>query len=183
MIFLNKVHVLWSGGLDSTIIAAKLAEMGFNVVLHHIKIRNGGKDAREREAITNVLPHLVRRYQVEFHEHKHRLPPSPDRNLKMVLFIKEKVPDATRIAVGTLKDDGWNAEYPATDGDAEALTRNSGAEVITWDTLDYHTHDGIYALGLELLGKKVLKKTWSCQLWFKKPCGKCYSCKRRGVLF
>ena len=178
------INLLWSGGVDSTVMAAELGRRGFKVMLHHIKIRRGtGKDLREASAIAKLLPELKKRFpEMSFLEHKYRISPCPDRNLKMILFLKTVCGENPTIAVGTLRNDDWDPHYTEDDGDDEKLSRNSGASVITWDTLGVHAPEQIGRIGRRLLGQAVLDMTWSCQLWFRKPCGKCYSCRRRAKL-
>ena len=152
-----------------------LSSARYRVKCYHILIRNGcGKDIREAKAIKSLLPLFEKHPNFSFEEIKHRIRPCDDRNLKMINLIK----DSTPIAIGTLRIDDFG-NYPTTDGDDIYLTEKSGVKIITWDTLGLHTFGEIYALGLKLLGRANLGKTWSCQLWWKKPCGNCYSCKRR----
>jgi len=171
----KEIALLWSGGLDSTIMLQFLLSAECHVKCYHILIRNGcGKDIREKKAIESLLPLFEKHPSFSFEEIRHRIRPCDDRNLKMINLIKTSIP----VAIGTLRSDNYG-NYPTTDEEDEYLTKKSGVKVITWDTLGLHTFEEVYAFGLRLLGRSNLEKTWSCQLWWKKPCGKCYSCKRR----
>jgi hypothetical protein len=177
-------YVLWSGGLDSTILLYDLATNPNQIVQPvHILIRNGsGKDAREREAITRIFSELQDTYPnvLEPIRFKNKISPSDHRNQDMIELIAEKY-NLTEIYIGTHYTENTATE----DSDWRFLTENTGIEV--HDTTRMHpelrTKSDLFWFGVELLGLDILEKTWSCQLWFKKPCGRCFSCKERDELF
>lgn len=177
-----KLNCLWSGGLDSTIAMCFFADCDFIIQPYHILIRNGGgKDAREIEAIKNLYPLIKGRFPtiLEPIEFKHKISPCNDRNEKMILLLKEKY-DISNCLLGNHVSEREGLE---NDTRWEYLEEKTKIPIIDLRRMGIETKKEQFALGITLLGDTVLKLTWSCQLWWKKPCGKCFSCKKRNFLF
>lgn len=175
------VASLWSGGLDSTIATYYFANEGWTIQPYHILIRMGsGKDAREREAIIRVyealkdqFPNVLPPIRV-----KHKIRPSDRRNQDIIEFVRDEF-GVKKVILGTHHTTQTSTE----DSNWKCLTERTGVDVWDLQRLGYPEKRDQFLVGVELLGVKVLEMTFSCQLWFRKPCGRCFSCKDRAKLF
>ncbi len=177
------VASLWSGGLDSTIATYYFAEKGWTIQPYHILIRMGsGKDAREREAIDKVYETLKDRFPnvLEPIRVKHKIRPSDHRNMELIEFIRDEY-GVKETILGTHIDPVMHT-YRG-DSDWDELQERTGVIIHDLRKEGYNMKAEQFAVGVKLLGVEVLEMTFSCQLWFRKPCGRCYSCKDRAKLF
>lgn len=176
----NRVAVLWSGGLDSTVMTYLLASKNYDVKPYHIFIRGGGgKDFREKHAIDEIWADMEQKYpcvEKPFHM-RYIIRACDSRNQKMINLVRNEFKESI-IALGSYVE---GSRFPK-DNDKAYLSRVTGCEVITFDTFNIKNKSEIISLIPDLSLEEVIKKTWSCQLWFKNPCGKCYSCKQREQL-
>lgn len=186
-----KLISLWSGGLDSTISTYYYANKGFTIQPYHILIRNGGgKDAREIESLNNVYNELKNKFPnvLPIIRVKHKLPPSDDRNERLILIIKELVPnfkeeyDGIILGIHVILHNNSSFDIH-DDNNVQKLSEKTNTKIYSMGNDGYDTKEKMFKCGLNLLGKEILSLTWSCQLWWKKPCEKCYSCKERIKLF
>ncbi len=173
----KRIAVLWSGGFDSTVMTYLLASKDYHVKPYHLLIRGGGgKDFREKYAIDEIWADLETKYpEVESPMHvRHVIKKCDYRNKKMISMVKDEFGENIT-ALGSYME---GSRFPY-DNDHDFLSKITGCEVTTFDTFNIKNKSEIasliHGLGLE----EVIRKTWSCQLWFKNPCGKCYSCKQR----
>ena len=177
----NRIAVLWSGGFDSTVMLYLLASKDYHVKPYHILIRGGGgKDFREKYAIDEIWVDLESKYpKVESPVHvRHTIRKCDYRNQKMISFVNSEFGER-KIALGSYVE-GSRFSY---DNDNDFLSKITGCEVITFDNFNIRNKDEIASLVHGLGLEEIIKKTWSCQLWFKNPCGKCFSCKQREKAF
>jgi len=173
----NHAAVLWSGGLDSTVMTYLLASKNYHVKPYHLLIRGGGgKDFREKIAVEEIFTDLEHKYgNVERPLHvRYNIKACDSRNQKMISFLKEEFKENI-IALGSYVE---GSRHPS-DNDKNYLSLMTGCEIITFDTFNIKNKSDIASLIPSLKLEEAIKKTWSCQLWFKNPCGKCYSCKQR----
>ena len=176
------VASLWSGGLDSTIATYYFAKKkGWTIQPYHILIRMGsGKDAREREAIIRVYEALKDQFPnvLTPKREKHRIRPSDCRNQELIEFVRDEF-GVKKVILGTHHTTQTSTE----DSNCKSLTERTGVDVWDLQKLGYPEKRDQFLVGVKLLGVEVLKMTFSCQLWFRKPCGRCFSCKDRAKLF
>lgn len=186
MIKLNDgiINCLWSGGLDSTIAMCYFAEQAHIIQPYHVLIRNGGgKDAREREAIDKLYPILKNKYIIlKPIRIKHKIGPSDFRNEQLIKFIKDFYKVKSALLGNHIVERDVTQEFKE-DCSWEFLEKKIGIPVYDLRRFGYETKEEQFKLGIKLLGKDILELTWSCQLWWKTPCGKCFSCKERDILF
>lgn len=174
---MKKAAVLWSGGFDSTVMAYFLASENYSVKPYQVLIRNGsGKDAREKEAVDKVWNYLKNFYPgvEEPVMVKHKIKACDDRNEKMIRLLSEEYKEGV-VALGSYIE---GSRY-MKDNDKDYLSKATGCEVITFDSFSIKNKQEIALLAKKLGLEDAVKLTWSCQLWFKNPCGKCFSCKNR----
>lgn len=173
----SRIAVLWGGGLDSTVMTYFLASKDYHVKPYHLLIRGGGgKDFREKIAVDEIFSDLEHKYvNVEKPLHvRYNIKACDYRNRKMISFLKEEFKENV-IALGSYTE----GSRFLSDNDKNYLSLITGCEVITFDTYNIKNKQDIASLIPGLGLEETIKKTWSCQLWFKNPCGKCYSCKQR----
>lgn len=173
----SHMAVLWSGGLDSTVMVYFLASKNYCVKPYHIFIRGGGgKDFREKYAIEEIWADMEQKYpNVEKPVHiRYTVGNCDDRNQKMIKLVKNEFKENI-IALGSYME---GSRFPQ-DNDEDYLSRATNCEIITFDTFNIKNKSEIVSLVPSLRLEEVIKKSWSCQLWFKNPCGKCFSCKQR----
>lgn len=173
----NRIAMLWSGGLDSTVMTYFLASKDYHVKPYHLLIRGGGgKDFREKIAVEEIFADLEHKYtNVEKPLHvRHNIKTCDYRNRMMISFLKDEFKENV-IALGSYTE---GSRYPS-DNDKTSLSLITNCKIITFDTYGIKNKSEIASLIPSLGLEEVIKKAWSCQLWFKNPCGKCYSCKQR----
>ncbi|MBM3200073.1 hypothetical protein FJZ53_03975 [Candidatus Woesearchaeota archaeon] len=173
----SKVAVLWSGGFDSTVMVYLLASKGYTVKPYHIFIRGGGgKDFREKQAIDEIWANLEGLYtKVEEPTHIRKvIKKCDDRNQKMIQIVRDEFKEEV-IALGSYKEGSRFVK----DNDKTYLSYVTGCKILTFDSFGVKNKQEIASLVKGLKLEESIKKAWSCQLWFKTPCGKCFSCKQR----
>lgn len=173
----RRIAVLWSGGLDSTVMTYFLASRDYQVKPYHLLIRGGGgKDFREKHAIDEIFADMEHKYiNVEKPLHvRYNIKACDYRNRKMISFLKEEFKERV-IALGSYAE---GSRYPS-DNNKDYLSLVTDCGIITFDTYNIKNKSEIASLIPSLGLEEIIKKAWSCQLWFKNPCGKCYSCKQR----
>ena len=174
----SHIAVLWSGGFDSTVMVYLLASKGYSVKPYHILIRNKGhnKDRKETQAVDDVWDYMKDTYpNVEQPTHVgYRIRPCDDRNRKMIEFIRDRYGENS-MALGSYTDPSRLAQ----DNDSSNLSKVTGCDITTFNTFDVNSKLEIASLIAPLHLENAIDKTWSCQLWWNDPCGKCYSCKER----
>lgn len=174
---MKRIAVLWSGGFDSSAMVYFLASKNYQVKPYHVLIRNGGgKDAREKSAVDKIWHRMKDSYpNVDKPARiKYKIKPCKDRNQKLIKLLKNKYGEKT-ISLGSYVE---NSRY-VKDNDKNYLSKTTKCEVITFDSFGIKNKQDIASVVKKLNLEDMIKVTWSCQLWFKKPCNKCFSCKNR----
>jgi 7-cyano-7-deazaguanine synthase in queuosine biosynthesis len=171
---MEEIAVLWSGGIDSTVMVPYLVLLDYEVQPYYINRGTNGRTRREVDAVRNmygILASLFPRVREPIYLEK-KIGKSEDRNERMIDVLKER--GVKRVALGSYKD----CRYP-DDNDGQLLSLKTGIEVLTLDDFDVHSKSDVIDKAVDLEIYKFLRHTWSCQNWFKKQCGICFSCKRR----
>lgn len=177
--------VLWSGGLDSTILLCHLAK-NFKIQPVYLKIGTVGerhevKIVQElsqelRSKFPHVLPiKIISNWKWQFSKFP-RI--KENRNLRICEFMKSL--GAKKIFMG-----GYVAgsHFPE-DNNPFRLSELAQIEVWNWERLyPGFTKEDVFKIGVKELGLEFLEKTWSCQLWWNSPCDQCFSCVERNYLF
>jgi len=178
--------VLWSGGLDSTILVAYLAQK-VDVEPIYLDIKRTFTNPQLR-IVRELCPQIqrifsrvkdvtiLRPWQWEFPK---RPKIQSNRNLRMCDLMKEL--GWTDIWLGIINHpEGFEFHMPIEDRDARLLSELSGIRVNTWMSIDENI-DKLKAtrIGRKILGDEILDRTWSCQMTFKEPCRLCWSCIER----
>ncbi len=188
------VALAYSGGPDAAALAAKLKDMGANVLPVYVSYRagRGGKTAKDLQAarrsaellglpITLIDNPLVRRITSEL---------KPTRNRLILQAISETLgADAQAVGLGTFQEsfeaDGqWTAESnedldPAV---LAAVVSKNGHKLITWDSFGKTSKaDTLGCLPAD--SRAGIFATISCQMWWRVECGNCYSCRERHAAF
>lgn len=177
-----KFILLFSGGFDSVGHAMHLLNQGHEVVALYVKFRKGGgKQAKELETAKKIagrlrIPFWVKQYHIPKEEYHHR-----DRTLVRIASGYARETGAHRVAIST----SYYPEIatPVANIDWEDLKPENLAEVagMPVTTLEMLKSELLEALRPEQ--QKLLFETTSCQLWFKKECGRCYRCAERHAAF
>ena len=175
---MNLKVLLQSSGLVSTAMAILLLD-GQQDMVQPIFINYGGKSHKEwkifSEKIWPLLHHrfpttylypIVLTMKKESKEH---------RNRQMIKTVLDAYPNFDTIYTGLL-DEG--NRYP-WDSNPYTLAKELGVVALgaIWSSKvallqSFKTRD-------EPFFEQVLRLTDSCQLWFKRPCGQCFSCVER----
>ena len=177
--------VLWSGGLDSTVLVYYL---GRDVEVQPIYLEIGTVGQRHERVIVEdlseelrdkyplVLPvKLISNWKWQFSEFP-RI--KLNRNLRICEFMRKL--GAKKVYMGGYVS---GSHFPE-DNDPMRLSELARIEVWNWERLiPGATKEDVFKLGIEELGEDILRKTWSCQLWWNSPCGNCFSCVERSDLF
>jgi len=187
-----KLISLWSGGLDSTI-ATYYYSLQHIIQPYHILIRNGGgKDAREINAVDHIYNELKDKFPnvLPVKRFKYKISPCENRNEQLINIVKQtlcnNIHDYAGIILGTYEIvDNTSTINLVDDNNRELLYKKTQIPIYALSLEGHDTKEKIFQLGLQIFNNNMnlLEKTWSCQLWWKSPCGKCYSCKERAELF
>lgn len=184
----NKINVLWSGGLDSTILVYHLAKCypQSTIVPIYLQIPQPGKRHQERainaigEKMRSIFPNVqATQFVDDYRWGLSRFPHvSANRNLRMCELMAKL--GASHIFYG-----GYLAgsHFP-DDNTYQILSKLAGLQVWNWDRImEGCTKEGVFKFGLGCIPPEVLKLSWSCQLWWNTPCMLCFSCIERDQLF
>lgn len=175
----KNIAALWSGGFDSTVMVYLLASKGYEVNPYHILIRNGGgKDTREKVAIDKIWELLKSRYPSvqKTIRIKHKIKACPDRNEKMIKYIHDEYGEKN-IALGSYME---GSRYEK-DNDKKYLSKSTSCNITTFNSFSINNKLEIASLIPTLELENIINLTWSCQLWWKNPCNRCFSCKERKI--
>jgi len=178
-----KVVQLMSGGLDSVGQAILLKKEGHEIQPLYIKFRlGGGKQSKEVVAVKKLSRILefskpiIVKHRIKKEEYKTR-----DRQLVAIAasIAKEKECNAIAIATSYYPEvENPVADIDWEDLDPKNLERAAGMKVIT---LEMHKAELLQKINCD--DWDLLFKTTSCQMWWKKECGKCYRCVERHASF
>jgi 7-cyano-7-deazaguanine synthase in queuosine biosynthesis len=173
---------LFSGGFDSVGQAILLLNEGHEVVAMYVKFRKGGgKQAKELKRAKWFAEQL----RIPFVVWEHRIPKSEysrrDHTLVEIAAKYARSTGAHRVAIATsYQPDVANpiANIDWEDMNPESLSKAAGMPVETLEKLKSELLDELWEDQREMLFE-----TTSCQLWFKKECGRCYRCAERHAAF
>ena len=172
--------MLQSCGMDS--IGHALFLLGSGDMVLPVHINYGGKTNKEGKILRETLwPLINNRYPnylkpVTLKMKKQNV---YDRNLQMIELVRDHFRDRgytmDAIYTGILSSD---SRYPH-DSDIKKLSEASGVKIIGPKFKDKeHLLGVIERIGDDML-ELIIRSTSSCQVWFKKHCGQCFSCVRR----
>ena len=178
-------YALWSGGLDSTILVYYLGQDDIVQSLH-LEIQTVAESHQRRvvkelsaeleDKFPNVLPvKIINDWQWQFSKFPRA---KGNRNLRICEFMGKL--GYERIYMGGY----FQGSHFPDDNNPQLLSKRSGVDAWNWERLQPGIgKEGVFKIGLDLLGEDVLRKTWSCQLWWSEPCRLCFSCIERETLF
>ncbi len=180
------VASLWSGGVDSTIATYYFADKGWEIQPYHILIRMGsGKDARERDAVDKIYESLKDKFpnvRKPFHV-KHRIRPSDRRNIELIELLRDMFGEKEVILGTEVAHLEMHSTDRREDSYWEKLQERTGVTIHDLRREGFNLKSDQFPVGVKLLGVEILEMTWSCHLWFKNPCGRCYACTERAEVF
>jgi 7-cyano-7-deazaguanine synthase in queuosine biosynthesis len=175
--------LLQSCGLDSTAAALILLD-GSKDMVQPIHVNYGGKTNKEgkilREAlwplINNRFPNYLK--PVTLRMKKCNI---EDRNLQMIELVKEHFSylGIDKIYTGIMIPGN---RFPA-DTDVDILSRKSGISVVGLKSKTKEQLLNAVVRRGDPMMIKILRATSSCQVWFKRHCGQCFSCVKRFSAF
>lgn len=183
----NKILILASGGLDSSVLLALYKSMNYDISVMYFDYGNLNKEA-EKEALIAICKKLdinqieEVKLNISWSSGGCLVEDNEDMYIEMrnLIFLSNAISYAQAkgiktIAVGFI---GGPGEYDDTTDqflyDINYLS--TGATGIHIKApLKQYTKEEVYRLGLKL--GVNLKNTYSCNKGQGKPCGKCYDCK------
>lgn len=183
----NKILILASGGLDSSVLLALYKSMNYDISVMYFDYGNLNKEA-EKEALIAICNKLnitqieEVKLNISWSSGGCLVEDNEDMYIEMrnLIFLSNAISYAQAkgiktIAVGFI---GGPGEYDDTTDqflyDINYLS--TGATGIHIKApLKQYTKEEVYRLGLKL--GVNLKNTYSCNKGQGKPCGKCYDCK------
>jgi len=177
-----KIVQLMSGGLDSVGQALLLSREGHEILPLYVKFRiGGGKQAKEinrtekLSAIAGFLKPVIIKHRIRKEEYGTR-----DRQLVKIAadVAREKGFDAVAIATSYYPDMESVADIDWEDMNPILLEKAAGMKVVTLEM-----HKSTLLQRLNPADRELLFETTSCQLWWKKECGRCYRCAERHAAF
>jgi 7-cyano-7-deazaguanine synthase len=188
---MTRTLILFSGGLDSVTLAAKLKRAGHEVCGLFVD-RGQSNVEREREAVAYFekrLPIEVKRTSIrDWRDSWKRLDGVSDKELpRNAMFAFAALPfarefNADEIALGCNTDD--TAVPDGTIGFVDAVNQVLSVaqqpERLTAPLLvEKMGKAEIAHAALELLGEEDVAKTWTCWRGGAAPCGECPACRSR----
>jgi 7-cyano-7-deazaguanine synthase len=188
---MTKILLLFSGGLDSVTLAAKLKREGHDVWGLFID-RGQSNVERERDAVAYFKERLgmaVRETSLrEWRESWRRFDGVADKELpRNALFVFAALPFARELSVdeialgSNLDDTAVPDGSPAfVDAVNQVLEATEQPERLIAPFLREKTNKaGVARAALALLGEQDVAKTWTCWTGKVQPCGECPACRSR----
>jgi len=178
-----KIVQLMSGGLDSVGQAILLKEERHEVQPLYVKFRiGGGKQAKEIRAakkLSSILKFpepIIVKHRIKKEEYETR-----DRQLVTIAasIAREKGYDAIAIATSYYPE----VEDPVADIDWEDMNPEKLEEAAEMKVITLEMHKAELLQKIDPTYIDSLFETTSCQLWWKKECGRCYRCAERHAAF
>jgi 7-cyano-7-deazaguanine synthase len=188
---MTKILLLFSGGLDSVTLAAKLKREGHEVSCLFIDRGQSNVD-RERAAVEYFKARLEIAVRVtslrEWRESWRRFDGVSDKELpRNAMFVLAALPFARELSVDeialgcnlddTAVPDGSPAFVDAVNQLLEATEQRE--RLVAPFLREGTSKAGVARAALNLLGEEDVAKTWSCWTGKVQPCGECPACRSR----
>lgn len=182
MNYLNQTVVLgFSGGPDAAALAYKLQRLGAKIIpvyINYRKYSGGGKTGKDLQAAKRSIDLLCLNELLQVrYPLGNRLKSMRNRFFIEVLSGIAKNYKTKHIALGTLQEAGEDDLNPTV---LKSYSRKYGVDITTWDSFGVIEKCDEF---LEINNPQFLFETTSCQMWWKKECGNCYSCLSRHTAF
>lgn len=187
---MTRVAVLFSGGLDSTVLVAQLLEQGHEVTT--LGVHYGQRHVRELQSARSIAAVLGVPFQLVSLPHLGQLLPSSLTGGPGDKVVPNRNAILTMVAVGWASSHGWDAVALGVNaGDAvdfydcrpgffallDGVAHANGVEL--WTPFIEYPKGQIVAMGMHL--GVPLDETWSCYLGWESPCGTCDACTDRAL--